>query len=1582
MRSAWLGFTRSLGLLGAAVALLVGVLVSPALGASTSTSSSAALESPGVRAELATQRQGQGPLVVTQGGSGASEAPAGELQPELSTADSNTWRPRGGLLTTRIYPAPINYKGSDGKWHAISNQLVPTALNGYQNEANDFQLQLPMSLASGMTLNHEGQSLTFALQNGKEALPIVNGAVARYSEALDATDFEYESNSTGVKETATLKNSAAPEELRFTLSASLGLSARLTPDGGVELLDEQGAEAFRIPAPLAYRPGEDPGSGKTLPLTLTQSGSGWVVAIDTSAPWLRTELASGPVLVDPTVSVGGSQNCWIESDSPKSTFCSQTGFDVGYQSEAPAHEHHGLLKFNLSSIPLAANVFDAKLGLYVQSKSTSTSKPIGVYRVTKPWTTGATWESYDGTHAWTTAGGDYNNPSENSDASVNPSVGASTGWSYWYPTKMVQEWVNGTNAPAGEGAENNGLIVKDETDNTINNVLTFSSIRASSNQPFLEVKYEPRGYGSEPEYTTLSARLTDRSGMNVNVASGNLMVQAEDLKMGGVNGLGFTSEHIWNSLNPELQEYGYWTDFNALGAQVWGDGSVTVNDNLGEHYTFQKKVGGAFITPPDIKASLCGIGSPAPCPTTLPTGVAYRLIYDQGQFHYDYSSEGAPLDEQNQYSNTIGHEWPSAGHQVFTDTHGHKIEEISNSETWITEIKDLSGGRTMKYAYEKIEGSTELVSFTDANGKITKYGYAGTKLASITDPTGEVTKFEYDGQHRVTAIIRTTNAEHTTGPTTRFVYDEVGHAPSPCTATEKATIVRDPDWREAKPGLHETTYCANVLDEVEKTINSEGRETKQKYNALGDTTSTTAAAPGAGEGGGNVLSNVYDEAKRNVLCQVTGASTEVTSCPERPDESGLETSYEYNGKNTPFTSTHEENPQGNKLSNCLSKEGQEGASEHGEEPCTAEAGPAGTLQNRIDQLPTQNQLTYTYNTSGVSDGTIKTSTDADGHTTEYLYDEHGNLKEAKPPSPQEPTKITLDGDSRPEVITDGSGHKATFTYDALDRVTKIVYSGGGGVERTVKNTYDADGNLTQREDPTGTTKYKTDQLNRLTKEELPGSAFNEYGYDEASNTTSFTDSGGTTTYAYSRLNLLESMTEPSAAKATTFAYDNDGRLDAVTYPSGVKESYKLEETTGRPEKITVEGTTGLTVPTMTYTYKQGKNSTALMRTVAESSGNETTYSYDQLDRLTRAVTKGTNPAFYRFELDGAGNRTEQRVNPEKETETGYEPTFYVYNNDNQLQCRQTVAPAPGCSASATTELSHYSYDNAGEETAITPKSDTTGSAFTYNSAGELSKLTPSGGSEESLSYGGVGQGDLVSFGSTGLQNSVLGVTKDTTGAGTSYLARTPGGLLVDQRTPSGSYNPLYDAQGDVIALVNSSGKVERTFRYGPYGENVKSEGTQTIPYLFGYKGGLHMPGGNTGKGNVANGLDHFGQRFYDPTVGRWTQQDSFVQLLSPTESGLYQGFGGDPVNLSDPTGEPGEPAGAQCESNSNYNREHRTICAEEEATAEEGLEAIDDVCEVSDDLDKVGAHVPIVSTGCEVYSDGKKAVEIYEEASE
>jgi len=205
-------------------------------------------------------------------------------------------------------------------------------------------------------------------------------------------------------------------------------------------------------------------------------------------------------------------------------------------------------------------------------------------------------------------------------------------------------------------------------------------------------------------------------------------------------------------------------------------------------------------------------------------------------------------------------------------------------------------------------------------------------------------------------------------------------------------------------------------------------------------------------------------------------------------------------------------------------------------------------------------------------------------------------------------------------------------------------------------------------------------------------------------------------------------------------------------------------------------------------------------------------------------------------------------------------------------------------------------------TAITGYSDPATTSFGYNNLSPLQTLKPPSLGEESLTYLGTGESNLTTLGSGAVETSELGTTKQVNESGTSYYARTPFGLLIDERLPGGaSYNPVEDAQGDLVGLLNSSGELVQTVRYGPYGENPSSGGQLAYnatndPFLF--QGGYHMSGGNAGEGNVGTGLYHFGERYYDPTTGRWTQPD-------PAGGAGEYGFGfanDNPVNEGDENG--------------------------------------------------------------------------------
>jgi RHS repeat-associated protein len=73
---------------------------------------------------------------------------------------------------------------------------------------------------------------------------------------------------------------------------------------------------------------------------------------------------------------------------------------------------------------------------------------------------------------------------------------------------------------------------------------------------------------------------------------------------------------------------------------------------------------------------------------------------------------------------------------------------------------------------------------------------------------------------------------------------------------------------------------------------------------------------------------------------------------------------------------------------------------------------------------------------------------------------------------------------------------------------------------------------------------------------------------------------------------------------------------------------------------------------------------------------------------------------------------------------------------------------------------------------------------------------------------------------------------------------------------------------------------------------ITTDGYPQNPYLF--KGGIQ---------DRASGLVKFGQRWYSPTTGTWTKQDTLDAPLDLTNGNRYAYAGDDPINNMDPGGQ-------------------------------------------------------------------------------
>jgi RHS repeat-associated protein len=166
-----------------------------------------------------------------------------------------------------------------------------------------------------------------------------------------------------------------------------------------------------------------------------------------------------------------------------------------------------------------------------------------------------------------------------------------------------------------------------------------------------------------------------------------------------------------------------------------------------------------------------------------------------------------------------------------------------------------------------------------------------------------------------------------------------------------------------------------------------------------------------------------------------------------------------------------------------------------------------------------------------------------------------------------------------------------------------------------------------------------------------------------------------------------------------------------------------------------------------------------------------------------------------------------------------------------------------------------------------------------------------------MNYSGTDQNQRIQAGGTSYTNSPLGVSSQTDTGGTTYYTRDSRGNLIDERTPTGTYYYLFDGLGSVVGVTDTSGNLvgNERYQYDPYGNLLQAPVSSVLQSnIWRFAGGQFDSG---------TGLTKFGVRYYDPTVGRWTQQDpKGGSLFDPRSSNRYVYAKCDPVNVIDPGG--------------------------------------------------------------------------------
>ena len=158
-----------------------------------------------------------------------------------------------------------------------------------------------------------------------------------------------------------------------------------------------------------------------------------------------------------------------------------------------------------------------------------------------------------------------------------------------------------------------------------------------------------------------------------------------------------------------------------------------------------------------------------------------------------------------------------------------------------------------------------------------------------------------------------------------------------------------------------------------------------------------------------------------------------------------------------------------------------------------------------------------------------------------------------------------------------------------------------------------------------------------------------------------------------------------------------------------------------------------------------------------------------------------------------------------------------------------------------------------------------------------------------MGYLNEGQAERTSAAGSTFTNGPLGLASSSAGllSPTTYYVRDPGGGLIGQRTTTSSHYYLFDRLGSVVALTDAAGNAVNRYVYEPYGNRLTGTAEAVVnPWQFA--GGFR---------DAFSGYVKFGERYYDPTVGRWTQRDPSGQ-----DANSYGYAGANPVNFVDVTG--------------------------------------------------------------------------------